>query len=718
MSTQTLVLNSQNHWLADGSQTVWNFSFAGGYISRSHVKAYTSTPEGVRTYLSLDDSDLIGPYQLQVTPAVADGDTIVIYRETPIDGPIVNFEDGGAVDEINLDIVAKQAIFAAAEAADNQSVLIGEIQTGGTIPITGLIVSNTPAGTIGSTNVQAAINELDSDRVAAAAALAATGGAALVGASDGASGTMWTGLATFITYVQAAFGSTLRFLQAGTGAVARLFQSKARERVSVKDFGAVGDGVTNDRLAIFAAATYLNGRGGGDLIFPDGATYAVSGVQSTVTVKELDATLQYADSTLEAQLYFDNFNNINFIFEGATLASTKTDGGATLVFDGCSKLVFTNLKMLGQTVMSGSTVVTVGTEAVAFLSKNRNTDGVTFTAPVIDGHYSSIDILGDPASIYRVQNVTVSGQGVYKNGYYGLACRGNGVNVRATSGYSYKQNRPFFIYDTEDVHIGMVGDDMNGGFQSIVKAYTANTTDIKINFVVKNRANTQNRLNIQSQHNQDVQATPAYLKNIDIDYTEVDSVGGDSVLFEYYRKTVLTASSASQLFTNITLRGTAVGNLTTGVQLTSASNPCVLNKSNFFPANGDAIYASGNGFVPAQSTLWTPTDASGATLTFTTTASNNRYVIGPRTFASFAITYPVTASGSSASITGLPIKSASTASSVQGGNITYTDAGAGVLVLLGANSTTINFYKLDGTSWTNAGLSGKTLRGYVEYASA
>jgi len=44
-----------------------------------------------------------------------------------------------------------------------------------------------------------------------------------------------------------------KFEQTGSGAVKRTVESKLQDVVSVKDFGAVGDGLANDRPAILAA---------------------------------------------------------------------------------------------------------------------------------------------------------------------------------------------------------------------------------------------------------------------------------------------------------------------------------------------------------------------------------------------------------------------------------------------------------------------------------
>jgi hypothetical protein len=69
--------------------------------------------------------------------------------------------------------------------------------------------------------------------------------------------------------------SLVGYQQSGTGAAARTVQDKLRESVSVKDFGAKGDGTTDDAPAFRAAAAYLESFGGGTLRVPAG-TYKCS----------------------------------------------------------------------------------------------------------------------------------------------------------------------------------------------------------------------------------------------------------------------------------------------------------------------------------------------------------------------------------------------------------------------------------------------------------
>ncbi|HEY8353530.1 MAG TPA: glycosyl hydrolase family 28-related protein [Methylophilaceae bacterium] len=85
------------------------------------------------------------------------------------------------------------------------------------------------------------------------------------------------------------------FQQAGSGAVQRNAQDKLREiDVSVKDFGAVGDGATNDSPAFQAAVNYVSSRGGGTIRVPHG----VYRFDSAVTINRGGITIA-GDSVLE-----------------------------------------------------------------------------------------------------------------------------------------------------------------------------------------------------------------------------------------------------------------------------------------------------------------------------------------------------------------------------------------------------------------------------------
>lgn len=90
--------------------------------------------------------------------------------------------------------------------------------------------------------------------------LAGSGGSTLVGDDDGASGSLWTTVRGFITYLRSSLGSSIvGFLQSGTGAVARTAQDKMREiSVDVNDFGTTGNSTTGDDVVFQLAIDYLH----------------------------------------------------------------------------------------------------------------------------------------------------------------------------------------------------------------------------------------------------------------------------------------------------------------------------------------------------------------------------------------------------------------------------------------------------------------------------
>lgn len=68
--------------------------------------------------------------------------------------------------------------------------------------------------------------------------------------------------------------ANILFTQGGTGAVTRSVQSRLRETVSVKDFGAVGNGIADDTVAIQNAVNYASSIGGSTVLLQ--GTFKVS----------------------------------------------------------------------------------------------------------------------------------------------------------------------------------------------------------------------------------------------------------------------------------------------------------------------------------------------------------------------------------------------------------------------------------------------------------
>ena len=150
--------------------------------------------------------------------------------------------------------------------------------------------------------------------------------------------------------VTAPDASVVSYNQGGTGAVSRTVANRLRDFVSVKDFGAVGDGVADDTVAIQAAINSIAdsgnlGRGGGPvLLFPQGS-YNIS-ASLTINAKNLEiqgdgSTITHSAASPAFLLgdvsYLSDFvtglayrvvsiNNISIVLTNATGVGVRNNG--------------------------------------------------------------------------------------------------------------------------------------------------------------------------------------------------------------------------------------------------------------------------------------------------------------------------------------------------------------------------------------------------------
>jgi len=151
-----------------------------------------------------------------------------------------------------------------------------------------------------------------------------------------------------------------------TGGVATTVEDKLAQYVSVKDFGAVGDGVANDRAAIQAAIDSVSSGGGGQIWFPQGkynigttglviyqniilsgdvTRYGGSTTRGTSIIYTGTGSAIYGENILDAQIL-----DLDIDCTGSTGTYPNSFG---IYLNGCWKSTLRNVTVRGLTLAKG-----------------------------------------------------------------------------------------------------------------------------------------------------------------------------------------------------------------------------------------------------------------------------------------------------------------------------------------------------------------------------
>lgn len=230
------------------------------------------------------------------------------------------------------------------------------------------------------------------------------------------------------------FGSGFLYRQS-SGATARTFVSVIGERcVSVKDFGATGDGSTDDTTAVQNAISQVASLGGGIVLFPYG-TYAITGVSITNVGVCLQGTGRLSviknTSTSASAITINVGSAIDckaFIRDLAITASTTSSGKGILLTNGDRMLIDDVAVSLHRTGIDHSAVSFTKVRDCVIVSTDGNAAGIGIKTGT-----SSI------TSNCQVHETTTNGTGITLNG---SPCLVTGCTVAACSvGFAFTNSQ-------------------------------------------------------------------------------------------------------------------------------------------------------------------------------------------------------------------------------------------------------------------------------------
>jgi hypothetical protein len=221
---------TSNTYTGNGSNRLFSITFP--YLNTTDIDVYLNgTLQTVTTQYTFANATTV-----EFVTAPSNGATVLLKRSTNDTTLAATFFAGSSIRASDLNENFDQVLYIAQETNNN---------------VANAVAGQIPDGTI--TNAKLAADSVASSNIIDGAIVNAD-----VNASAGIVATK------------------LSFTQAGTGATARTVDSKLKDIVSVKDFGAVGDGVTDDTAAIQAAIN------ASPRVFLPAGVYVVSAVTGLV----------------------------------------------------------------------------------------------------------------------------------------------------------------------------------------------------------------------------------------------------------------------------------------------------------------------------------------------------------------------------------------------------------------------------------------------------
>jgi len=437
--------------------------------------------------------------------------------------------------------------------------------------------------------------------------------------------------------------SGITYNQGGTGASSRTVENKLQESVSVKDFGAVGDGVTDDTTAIQAALD----SGEKNILLPTG-TY-----KTTSVLNRPSQVRFYGDGCFTSQIVASH----NGVIIATTPGSLEGD-----TYNSIEDIGFKNAATYNSSI------------GISLANMNQV---VIKRVRVEDGPVIGIQCVYVLNSVFeQVSFIDCSDIGLYI--YSSGAANGNNRNV----------------YSQININNCATGIrlDGTGTLQSVFSDVSVETATVDPVLISNGYLVVFDRLYLEGNTN------------------SVKLTGGDNIIFRNVMNVSVQEFINSTGFAATNVSVDRLEDYGSGAGILANANITTIDQGQIKFPSTQIPSSDVNTLDDYKEGTWEPLDNSGAGLTFTLGACTYTK-IGRIITAHFDITYPTTADGSNAIVSGLPY----TAKGLHAVAISISTEATLVRGTTGSDENYFVFYDSVGGLILNSTLSTKVIRGTIIY---